>query len=61
MIKNEDIPNKVGVALMVDKMQEVRLRWFEHVKRRCIDEPMTRCERLSIKGTVRGRGRSEEY
>ena len=28
------IPNKVGVTSMMDKMREVKLGWFEHVKRR---------------------------
>lgn len=33
-IRNEVIPNKVGVTSMMDKMREVKLGWFEHVKRR---------------------------
>lgn len=33
-IMNEDIWGKVGVASVVDKMREVRMRWFGHVKKR---------------------------
>jgi len=36
-IKNEDIWNKVGVASVVDKMREARLKWFGHVMKRCAD------------------------
>lgn len=46
---------KLGAASEVDKMKETRLRWFRHVSRRCIDAPMTRCERLVVIGLWRGR------
>ncbi|KAG5575712.1 hypothetical protein H5410_055846 [Solanum commersonii] len=36
-IRNEDILDKVGVTSVADKMREVRLRWFMHVKRRSTD------------------------
>ncbi|KAG5627771.1 hypothetical protein H5410_012989 [Solanum commersonii] len=39
-IKNKDIRDKVGVSLVDDKMQEERLRWFGHVKRRCTNAPV---------------------
>ncbi|WMV40109.1 hypothetical protein MTR67_033494 [Solanum verrucosum] len=39
-IRNEVIREKVGVASVVDKLREVRLRWFGHVKRRCEDAPV---------------------
>ena len=42
---------------MEDKMQEARLRWFGHVKRRCIDALLRRCDdRLVIENTRRDRG-----
>ncbi|XP_070031783.1 uncharacterized protein [Nicotiana tomentosiformis] len=41
-IRNEDIRVKVGVAPMEYKMQEARLRWFGHVRRRSLDAPMVR-------------------
>ncbi|KAG5587348.1 hypothetical protein H5410_047782 [Solanum commersonii] len=47
---------------MVDNMTEARLRWFEHVKRKCANAPVMRtCERLNIVGTRRGRGRPKKY
>ncbi|KAG5597845.1 hypothetical protein H5410_039077 [Solanum commersonii] len=35
-IENEDIQDKVGVTSVVDRIRERRLRWFGHVKRRCV-------------------------
>ncbi|XP_049381377.1 uncharacterized protein LOC125845938 [Solanum stenotomum] len=60
-IKNEDIRAKVGVALVVDKISEARLRWFVHVKRRYTDALVRRCDRLDIVGVRRGRGRPKKY
>ena len=60
-IRNEDIREKVGVAPMEDKMREVRLRWFGHIQRRSTDAPVRRCERLTVVGTRRGRGRPKKY
>lgn len=60
-IKNEDIQDKVGVAFVVDKIREVKLRWFGHVKRRCADTPMMRCKWLDILSTRRGRDRPKKY
>ncbi|KAG5611966.1 hypothetical protein H5410_023247 [Solanum commersonii] len=39
--KNEDLPDKVGVNSMVDKLRKARLRWFGHVKWRYTEAPMT--------------------
>ncbi|KAG5591199.1 hypothetical protein H5410_041713 [Solanum commersonii] len=55
-IKNEDIRDKIGVSLVIDKMWEVRLKWFGHVKRRCMDAPLWRCGRLAIYGLKKSRG-----
>nr|XP_033512780.1 uncharacterized protein LOC108945535 [Nicotiana tomentosiformis] len=55
-IWNEDIRVKVGVAPMEDKMREVRLRWFRHVRRRSLDAPVRRCERLALTGMRKGKG-----
>ncbi|KAG5570522.1 hypothetical protein H5410_060288 [Solanum commersonii] len=60
-IRNEVIREKVGVASLVDKLREARLRWFGHVKRRCADAPVRRCEGLVVEGTQRGRGRPKKY
>ncbi|XP_070001984.1 uncharacterized protein [Nicotiana sylvestris] len=45
-IRNKIIRDKVGVALVEDR--KLRVRWFGHVKRRYIDAPVRRCERLTI-------------
>ncbi|KAG5603333.1 hypothetical protein H5410_034703 [Solanum commersonii] len=59
--RNEDIRDKVVVVSMVDKMREARLRWFEHVKRRCPNIPVRRCERLDMGGLKKGRGRLKKH
>ncbi|XP_070045248.1 uncharacterized protein [Nicotiana tomentosiformis] len=60
-IKNEVIQDRVGVASVEEKMRESRLRWFRHVKRRSIDAPVRRCERLAMESLRRGRGRPKKY
>jgi len=59
--RNEDFWEKVRVALVEDTMQEARLRWFGHVKGRCMDAPVWRCEMLAMDGFRRGRGRPKKY
>ncbi|WMV38102.1 hypothetical protein MTR67_031487 [Solanum verrucosum] len=54
---NEDIRDKVGVASVVDKTREARLRWFGHVKKRSVDASRRKCERLAIVGVNTGRGK----
>ncbi|KAG5608074.1 hypothetical protein H5410_019355 [Solanum commersonii] len=39
----------------MDKIRDARTRWFEQVKRSCIDALVSRCKRLHIVGTMRGR------
>ncbi|XP_070050511.1 uncharacterized protein [Nicotiana tomentosiformis] len=56
-IRNEVIGEKVGVAPVEDKMRDARLRWFGHVKRRSIETPVRKCERLALAGSRSGRGR----
>ena len=41
-------------------MRETRLRWFGHVKRRSVDAPVRRCERINIPEGKRGRGRPKK-
>ncbi|KAF3676835.1 putative domain-containing protein-like [Capsicum annuum] len=55
-VRNETIREKVGVASVEDKMREVRLQWFEHMRRRGTDAPFRRCERLALDGFRGGRG-----
>ncbi|XP_019254905.1 PREDICTED: uncharacterized protein LOC109233471 [Nicotiana attenuata] len=56
-IRNEVIREKVGVALVDEKMREARLRWYGNVRRRSPDAPVRSCERLAVVGASRGRGR----
>lgn len=46
---------------MEDKIREVRLKWYRHVKRKSADAPVRRFERLTLVGTRRGKGRSKKY
>jgi len=55
-IKNVVIREKVGIAPIEDKMSETRLRWFEHVKRKCINAPLRTCETINLMHYRRGRG-----
>ncbi|VFQ84101.1 unnamed protein product [Cuscuta campestris] len=56
-ISNEVIRRQVGMAPVEDKLREARLRWFGHVRRRDADAPVRRCERITVIGGSRGRGR----
>nr|XP_009594785.1 craniofacial development protein 2-like [Nicotiana tomentosiformis] len=60
-IRNEVILDKVGMASVEDKMWEARLRWFGRVKKRGTNAPVRRCERLSLEGQKRCRGRPKKY
>ncbi|PHT96000.1 hypothetical protein T459_03882 [Capsicum annuum] len=60
-VRNETIWEKVGVTPVECKLREARLRWFGHVKRRGMDAPVRRCERLALDGFRRGRGRPKKY
>ena len=55
-ISNGVIRDLVKVVPIGDKMRETRLRWFDHVKRRSVDAPVRRCERICNPGGERGRG-----
>ncbi|XP_075087676.1 uncharacterized protein LOC142169677 [Nicotiana tabacum] len=60
-IRNEYIRDMVGVAPIEDKLRESKLRWFEHVKRKDLDAPVRRSERLTMAGQRSGRGRPKMY
>ncbi|KAF3677843.1 Tubulin-folding cofactor B [Capsicum annuum] len=60
-VRNVTVREKVGVALLEDKMREGRLRWFGHVMRRGTDAPVCRCERLALDGFRRRRARPKKY
>ncbi|VFQ90818.1 unnamed protein product [Cuscuta campestris] len=56
-ISNEVIRRQVGMVPVEDKLREARLRWFGHVRRRDADALVRRCERITVFGGSRGRGR----
>ncbi|KAF3621499.1 60S ribosomal protein L38 [Capsicum annuum] len=60
-VRNETIREKIGVASVEDKMQEMRLRWFGHVMMRGTDTPVSRCKRLAMNGFRQVRGRPKNY
>ena len=59
-IKNIMIRGQVGVPSIEDKMSEARLRRFGYIRRRSMDAPVMRCEKINLPGCRRGRGRSKK-
>ena len=59
-IRNEVIRHLVKVTLVEDKMREIKLIWFDHVKRSSIYALVKRCERINIPEGKRGRGRPKK-
>ncbi|KAH1225912.1 Cleavage and polyadenylation specificity factor subunit 2 [Glycine max] len=59
-IRNEAIRERVGVAPIVEKMVENRLRWFGHVERRPVDSVVSRVDQMERRQTIRGRGRPKK-
>ncbi|MED6123750.1 hypothetical protein PIB30_118080 [Stylosanthes scabra] len=59
-IRNEDIRKRVGVAPIIEKVVESRLRWFEHVGKKPTDHPVRRVDLMEDGQEVRGRGRSKK-
>jgi len=55
-IKNIVVKDKVGVGLIEDETREARLTWFGHLRRRSMDAPVRRCEKIQLMGRRRGRG-----
>ena len=56
-IRNDHIRERVGVAPISKKMREYRLRWYEHVQRRELDEPVRIVEQMEREPYIRNRGR----
>jgi len=48
---------RVGVAPIVEKLVENRLRWFGHVDRRPVDAVVRRVDQMEESHVKRGRGR----
>ncbi|KAH1220391.1 LINE-1 retrotransposable element ORF2 protein [Glycine max] len=59
-IRNETIRERVGVAPIVEKMVENRLRWFGHVERRPADSVVRRVDQMERRQTIRDRGRPKK-
>jgi len=56
-ISNGVIRDLVKVVPIEDKLREIRLRWFSHVKRMSADAPVRRYEGINILRGKRGKGR----
>lgn len=39
MVRNEAMKDNVGVTSIMNKMRKARLRWFEHLNKRCREAP----------------------
>jgi len=50
----------VGVAPIVEKSVENRLRWFGHVKRRPVDAVVRRIDQMEKSHVKRGKGRPKK-
>ncbi|KAG5597530.1 hypothetical protein H5410_038762 [Solanum commersonii] len=57
MANQDDIRGKVRVATVMDKMQKAMLRWFVHVNNKSTGTPVNRCEKLTVIGLTRCKGR----
>ena len=58
-ISNGVIRDLVKVGPLEDKLREIRLRWFGHVKSN-VDAPVRRCERINIPEGKRRRGQPKK-
>ncbi|KAH1204730.1 Retrovirus-related Pol polyprotein from type-1 retrotransposable element R2 [Glycine max] len=59
-VRNGAIRERVGVAPIVEKMVENRLRWFGHVERRPVDSVVRRVDQMERRQTIRGRGKPKK-
>ena len=53
---SEELRNRLGIAIITDVMRQTRLRWFGHVERMDIENPVSNCRFIEV-GGQRGRGR----
>jgi len=56
-IRNEVIRGKIGVSSIENKIRYVRLRCFRHIRRRNMDAPVRRREKIDRLDYRRSRGR----
>ena len=59
-IRNGIIRDLVKVTPIEDKMREIRLRWFGHVKRKSVVAQVRRCGMINIPKGKRGMGRPKK-
>ena len=59
-IRNEVIRDKIRVASIEDKMRDVRLCWYGHIRRRPRDAPVRGCETIECPDYKRSRGRPKK-
>ena len=56
-IYNDHIRERVGVTSIADKMVESHLKWFEHVRKKELDEPVRIVDQMIWIPHKRGRER----
>ncbi|XP_063622324.1 uncharacterized protein LOC134794438 [Cydia splendana] len=60
-IRNKHMRGSLGIRDVADKLQESRLRWYGHIRRRPVDYVGNRCLNLTVQGPrSRGRGRPKK-
>ena len=59
-IRTEVIRGKIRVASIEDKIKETRFRCSSHIRRRSMDAPVRRCERIDLSAHIRSRGRPKK-
>ena len=59
-IRNKVMRDKIGMTSIKDKMREIRLHWFGHVRRRPMDAPVRRCEMIECLNYRRSRGKPKK-
>ena len=59
-IRNDQISERVEVAPISEKMRDYRLRWYGHIQRRKLDEPVRIVEQMVREQYIRNKGRTKE-
>ncbi len=49
----------IGMVLIIEKMKESRLRWFDYIKRKVINVLVRNNELIQVEGTKKGRVRQK--
>jgi len=60
IVSNEVIREKVEVVFIEDKTKEIRLKLFEHSRRRSENAPVRVSERINLLECRRGKGRPKK-